>query len=294
MKAYIAKHELLPFIEIKSIFTVYHNVDMHKRTPREESHDFPELAYVSDCLGEHKFTLDGKEYSMKKGDLFIIPANARHQAAPFNKSTVDMISFAIEGDISKISGKVISLNGKQKQIFLTLISDGSRLFVGNPPSGYEKGVSLHERTNKLLLQKFKNQFELLILELYLSETEPELSTGERSAEEEFDRIAGFMKSNVNKKLLLSDISKRFSLSETKIQRLFKKFAGCAPMQYYIDLKLNAAKELMLTTPMNSSEISRILDFSSVNYFSRLFKQKTGASPAQYKKTIKFQNKEVEK
>ena len=292
--AYIAKHSLNSSISVKSIFTIYRNVSMHNKKPKAECHDFPELSYVSDVIGEHKFTINGKAYSMKKGDFFIIPPNAKHQAAPFNKSTVDMISFEIEGDISQLYEKPIKLNGKQEQMFLELMNDGARLFVGTPLPGYEKGVSLHKRTNDILLQRFKNQFELFLLELYISETEPDFSPGERTSEGEFDRIVNYMRENVNKKLLLPEISNRFSISITKIQRLFYKYAGVAPMQYFIDLKLGAAKKLMLTTSMNHSEISRMLDFSSVNYFSRLFKQKNGLSPSEYIKKIKTNKIEVKK
>ena len=292
MKAYIAKHSLNSCISVEAIFTIYHNIDMHKRKPRPESHDFPELAYVSEAIGEHRFVLDGKAYSMKKGDVFIIPPNVKHCALPFSKSTVDMISFEIKGDISPIYQKSIKLNGKQEQMFLELINEGARLFVGKPLPDYEKGVSLHQRTNEFLLQKFKNHFEIFLLDLYLSETEPEFSASDRSSEAEFDRIIAYMKDNVNKKLSLADISSRYSLSATKIQRIFYKHAGCAPMQYFIEMKLGAAKKLMLSTSMNTSDIARALDFSSVNYFSRLFKQKNGINPSEYVKSIRNTKEEL--
>ena len=291
MNDYIARHALSAAISVKSIYTIYRGVDMHKRKPPAESHEFLELSFVSECIGEHKFTIDGKAHSMKKGEIFIIPPNAAHQAVPYNKAVVDMISFEIEGDISKLYGKPIKLNAKEEQMFLSVISEGARLFVGTPQEGYKKGISLHQRTNELLLQKFKNQFELFLLELYLSETAPESLGDELNDEAEFDRIASFMKNNVNQKLKLSEISLKFSLSIKKIQRLFEKFAGVSPMRYFTDLKLEATKKLLLTTSMNASEIARMLDFSSVNYLSRIFKERFGASPAQYAKTIKNSNKE---
>ena len=283
---YIARHELFPCITVKSIYTIYKSVDMHKRSPKPESHSFLELSFISECIGEHKFTLDGKHYSMKKGDFFIIPPNATHVAEPFTKSIVDMISFEIEGDISAILGKIIPLNARLENLLLELMSEGARLFNGNPPPGYEKGVTASDRTNPYLVQRFKNKFENFLLDLYLSEKDPNLISFEKGKEAEFDRIINYMKANVNKKLLLPDIAKRFSLSVTKIQRLFALFTGVAPMQYFIDLKLSEAKKMLLTTELNSSEIARRLDFSSVNYFSRLFKEKCGASPTEYVKSNK--------
>ena len=291
MSNYIAKHSLSSLISVASIFTIYHGVDMHKRKPAAESHPFPELAYISECNGEHKFTLDGKKYSMKKGEIFIIPPNLTHQSEPYSKSVIDIISFDIEGDISKIYGKAIKLNAKEEQMFRSLIGEGARLFTGTPLPGFEKGISPHQRSNALLLQKFKNQFELFLLEVYLSETEPDILSDELDNEAEFDRIVNYMKNNVNKKLSLSEIASRFSLSTKKVQRLFDKFSDTPPIRYFLDLKLEAAKKIMLTTAMNSSEIASALDFSSVNYFSRLFKEHFGISPSQYSKTIKNSNKE---
>lgn len=283
---YIPKHELHQCITVKSIYTIYKSVSMHTRSPKPESHDFLELGYVSDCVGEHKFTVGGKVFSMKKGDFFIIPPNEVHVAAPFSKSIIDMISFEIDGDISPICKKVIRLNGKDEETFSELMNEGARLFTGMPLPGFQKGISPHERSNPLLLQKFKNQLENFLIDIYLLETEPDFSIGQKGAEAELDKIVCFMKNNVNKKITLTDISLRFSMSKTKIQRLFYKYKGVAPMQFFTDLKLSAAKKMMFSTSLNASEIARRLDFSSVNYFSRLFKAKIGKAPSEYVKSIK--------
>lgn len=58
------------------------------------------------------------------------------------------------------------------------------------------------------------------------------------------------------------------------------------MQYFNQLKLEAAVELMCNTALSYSEIAARLGFSSPAYFSRLFKKKMGLSPSEYIKSLK--------
>ena len=54
---------------------------------------------------------------------------------------------------------------------------------------------------------------------------------------------------------------------------------------FIELKINKAKGYMRDCDYNISEISEMLAFSSPQYFSRIFKQRTGLTPTEYKRKI---------
>jgi len=288
-KHYICKHSLPVCLSVTSLVTVYHNVSMYNRKQKPEVHDFPELFYVSECGGEHGLLLDGKEYALTKGQLMIYPPNAVHQGVRKSNAVIDIISFETDSDISCLYGKIITLNARQAQALTELMSAGIRIFQDAPCSGYDKGMSLHQRANAYELQRFKNSLENFLIDLYLSQRTPEnlpASNSEIFSEEQFDRIVCYMKRNVDKSLSLSELAEAFSFSVTKIQRLFYKHTGCAPMQYFTELKLQAAKEMICGTAMNHTQISAMLGFSSVSYFSKLFKKKTGVTPSEYAKTLR--------
>lgn len=67
------------------------------------------------------------------------------------------------------------------------------------------------------------------------------------------------------------------------RRMFKNFTGIPPRQYFLQLKLMRAKELLQGTDKSIKEISYQLGFESIYYFSRFFKQKTGMSPSEFRK-----------
>ena len=68
------------------------------------------------------------------------------------------------------------------------------------------------------------------------------------------------------------------------RKMFKKYTGVPPVQYQLDLKIMRAKEMLLATDKIIKEISFELGFQSTYYFSRVFKNKTGVSPSQIRKT----------
>lgn len=78
------------------------------------------------------------------------------------------------------------------------------------------------------------------------------------------------------------MAKNLGISYSKFRRDFKRQTGLAPLQYHLLLKVEKAKELLINTELKAIEIAYKLGFDSDHYFCRLFKQKTGTSPAQFR------------
>lgn len=83
---------------------------------------------------------------------------------------------------------------------------------------------------------------------------------------------------------LEDIANILNLSKAHIIREFTKNYGISPYNYLIEQKIATAKKMLILHNMNVNEISSQLGFEDSNYFSKLFKKKTGVSPLQYRKS----------
>ena len=55
------------------------------------------------------------------------------------------------------------------------------------------------------------------------------------------------------------------------------------IDYFIDMKIEVAKNKLLENIMTLRQISESLGFSDYNYFSRTFKKRTGATPLEFRK-----------
>ncbi|MCP4298619.1 MAG: AraC family transcriptional regulator, partial [Proteobacteria bacterium] len=81
---------------------------------------------------------------------------------------------------------------------------------------------------------------------------------------------------------MQDLAKSLNLGYEHFRRSFKSITGLAPQQYYLELKLNGAKELLNSSNQSIKYISLSLGFENPYYFSKWFKKKTGFSPQNWR------------
>ncbi len=99
-------------------------------------------------------------------------------------------------------------------------------------------------------------------------------------------LALFIKSLNNPQLSASDIKElqsQLPYSYSNLTRLFKKYTHQTITQYVNNIKLQHAKELLLTTNMTTLMITNALGFESLSHFNHLFKKHFNVTPTQYRK-----------
>lgn len=84
---------------------------------------------------------------------------------------------------------------------------------------------------------------------------------------------------------LDDLSMECGLSQAKLQDGFKFLFSRTVTEYIRHVRLESARELMRTTDLNISQIVYTIGFTSRSYFSKIFKEKYGVTPNQFKKEI---------
>ncbi|MEL7588300.1 MAG: AraC family transcriptional regulator [Prolixibacteraceae bacterium] len=72
------------------------------------------------------------------------------------------------------------------------------------------------------------------------------------------------------------------ISYSKFRSDFRYQTSFAPLQYFMLMKIEKAKDLLMSTNMKTKEIAYHLGFKSDHYFSRLFRAKTGFSPQEFR------------
>jgi AraC family transcriptional regulator of arabinose operon len=95
-----------------------------------------------------------------------------------------------------------------------------------------------------------------------------------------------MHNNLYKRISLNELAKYCGLSVSQFSLVFKKKTSRSPIEYYNNLKIQNACQLLDFTNMSIKEISSQLDFEDQFYFSRTFKKAMGHSPLEYRKRRK--------
>ncbi|MFP3089206.1 AraC family transcriptional regulator [Treponema sp. TIM-1] len=95
-----------------------------------------------------------------------------------------------------------------------------------------------------------------------------------------------METNVFKAINVSSISEQIGVSPSKLNEIFKTYTSMTPYQYYIHIKIHKAEGLLEEADVTVKEVAFQLGFEDQYYFSRLFKNKTGVAPSDWKKYIR--------
>lgn len=79
------------------------------------------------------------------------------------------------------------------------------------------------------------------------------------------------------------ISEKMGLDYTYLSKLFSEVRGITIEHFIIAHKIERVKELLLYDEFNLTQISYIMNYSSVSHLSKQFKKVTGLTPSFFKK-----------
>ena len=90
----------------------------------------------------------------------------------------------------------------------------------------------------------------------------------------------------NPSLGLQSVCDHVELSGPYFSHLFKEETGIGLNSYITVQRIRFAEELLSNSEIKIEEIAKQAGFSTVNYFSKVFKKETGTSPGQYRKNLR--------
>lgn len=99
------------------------------------------------------------------------------------------------------------------------------------------------------------------------------------------QVAVYCSEHYGEHVSVDDIAAAHAYSKDYFAKLFKQHFGITFHEFFSKLKIEYAKELIRTGNYKAYEISDILGYSSVDYFTKVFKDITGMTPSKYKSEI---------
>ncbi len=142
-------------------------------------------------------------------------------------------------------------------------------------------INLCDANNSYKTENFENK-EKCIISLILYVLKEKLTTTPEN--KTIILIKKYIEDNIDKQISLKSIGDELFFSPAYCDILFKKQTGVSIIAYSITQKIELAKKLISEgVPLKS--VSVATGFNDYNYFSRLFKRKTGYSPQRFKKLM---------
>lgn len=93
-------------------------------------------------------------------------------------------------------------------------------------------------------------------------------------------VIELMEANITDPLPMDEIAAAAGLSRRQVERLFTQNLGRSPARYYLEVRLDRARHLLIQTSMAIIEIAVACGFVSASHFSRCYRELYGRSPQQ--------------
>jgi AraC-like DNA-binding protein len=88
--------------------------------------------------------------------------------------------------------------------------------------------------------------------------------------------------HLDESLQVATLAARANISPSHFFALFKRQIGCAPIDYFIRLRMQHACRLLDETVMSVKEVAATLGYEDPFYFSRIFKSVNRVAPSEYR------------
>src|SRR5688572_1243423 len=92
-----------------------------------------------------------------------------------------------------------------------------------------------------------------------------------------------MRDNLGEPLTVDDLARSAMFSKFHFTRIFQRVTGVSPGRFLSGLRLQRAKELLVSTSLSVADISVLVGYNSVGTFSSRFTRSVGMPPSRYRR-----------
>ena len=164
----------------------------------------------------------------------------------------------------------------------------------------ERGIIIRNARNfkryfldlKRELQHQEPGFEMMvvnIIENMLIALNRHLESRKQQIQEEdsfVHTLTAAISADLTKKWVVEELAQQFGMGKTKFTDEVRRLTGYPPNSFIINLKLKKARDLLENFPeITLSQIAYTCGFSSLQHFTSSFSQRTGITPATYRKQV---------
>lgn len=267
------------FIKLFAIHSLHYFEFTKKYSFPGEKHNFWELQYVD--KGNYTVTADGHPYKLSQGQIIFHRPNEYHGGNADGKTNPNLMVLAFSGlGFDTLSGKVLSLSEHQRRHLSEILSVAKNCFTNQLNRENDHEISLSQDADPAFVQSIFIHLESLIISCILNKRKntPYAPIGTKDTAE---TIAKYLQTHLCDGVSLHQLETRFHLNRNYLNRLFKAKYGVTAIQYYIQQKIELAKELLRNDQMTIKQIAEELDYSTESYFCKQFSDLTGYTPTEY-------------
>lgn len=220
------------------------------------------LVYILGGDAEYRFLEDGRELSVTAGDLFFLPRGSKYTFTVGKEDYAYIfVNFDFVESVHVLPERFCPRDDRVSRIFRQLL----KTYDARPP-------------------EYRAECMRLLYAIYVAVLREGAAQYLPSAKREgIERAAVYIREHYRDPAASVTVAAEVAgLSLAHFRRLFCRVYSACPQEYMMELRLDAAKDLLSVSTLPVHAVAEACGFASAHYFSRLFRIKTGLTPTEYR------------
>lgn len=276
------------FIEMRP-HTRFANFPKHK-------HNYIEMIY--NCFGVTKHVINGSdEIELTEGQILLLGTDAVHEVKLAQKDDI-AVNFIIKPEFFNFNAGLSYENAIYNFIMTELSKKGGESYVRFDVSASLPVKNLIENLiwSFIFPEENSDVLQNMTLGLLFAELTKRAGVVSKSVASSYEqditlKVVNYIESSY-KDAKLSTIAKELKISVVSLSKIVKNYSGKTFKDLLQEKRLSEAEKLILNTKIPVTEIIFAVGYENTNFFYKLFSQKYGCTPKEYRKNRASKKKKI--
>jgi len=218
-----------------------------------------------------------------KGDIIFIPPSVVHQVTSLTEDAA-IRGISYELSLVKVEGLKVDFSElfhrSQSVQYIVTKEDADHgvlsTYIGNIFASYGNYSTIYK------IRILSNL--LLIMSGLIDMFQLEVSTHDKNYKK-LKPVLSYVEQHYMDKVQVSHLSSIIHVCDDRLIRLFKEVTGETPIEYIMNLRIEAAIKMLSSTERSVADIADRTGFGSDTYMTRVFKQRLNTTPGKYRRKL---------
>lgn len=289
---------LTEVIHIEKIYTVHYFEYRSDFYYPGERHNFWEFQCVD--KGCAKVQTDEDIHVLNRGQVIFHRPNEFHNLTAVGQTApnIVVVSFKCNSPCMDFFEKrILSLSDGERNLIGMIIAEARRCIASPLDDPYLQKMEVKKDSLFGSQQMILLYLQELLISMIRRHTLPQISIptnrlpAPKNGSDIYNKIIFYLEEHIREFVTIEDICHDNLIGRSQLQKLFREQHQCGIIEFFTEMKIEFAKQLIRENQLNFTQISDFLGYSSIHYFSRQFKKVTGMTPSEYSTSIKARSEQ---
>lgn len=294
-------YESIPLTEdihIDQLYTVHYFEYRSDFSYPGERHNFWEFQCVD--KGSAKVQTDDDVHILNRGQVIFHHPNEFHNLTAVGQTAPNIVVISFECSspcMEFFEKRILTLSDTERNLIGMIIAEARRCIASPLNDPYLQKMEIKKDSLFGSQQLILLYLQELLISMIRRHTLPQISMPvnrlpvPKNGSDIYNKIIFYLEEHIREFVTIEDICHDNLIGRSQLQKLFREQHQCGIIEFFTEMKVEFAKQLIRENQLNFTQISDFLGYSSIHYFSRQFKKVTGMTPSEYSTSIKARSEQ---